>query len=77
MAYEKPTSIENLDKILKDIYLDNLDYQLSREILVFGNREFEPYKPTLKQRIKEIWNHIPDFIKFVRSYEYVVWSYKE
>jgi hypothetical protein len=75
----KPTTLASLSPLLKDVYEDYLVQQLSSTNLVFGGRKFPPLtrKQKFKRKWKRFWNHIPDFIKFIRSYEYIDWQYKE
>jgi hypothetical protein len=67
-----------LDKILKEVYQNQLDNQLKWSAKVYGSFP-EPPKLTrwqiLKKKWKKRWDHIPDFIAFVQSYEYEDWRY--
>lgn len=78
---DKPkTSMESLNHLLKDVYLDSLNDQLKRDSRFFARvtGEFPP-EPTRKQKFikkwKKFWNHIPDFYHYLTQYEYENWRY--
>src|SRR4030095_1595049 len=74
------TSMAYLDKLLKDVYLEKLNDQLTQDSLFFARveGEFPPRrKPSFKKKWKTFWKHIPDFIEYIRNYKYEVWRYYE
>lgn len=73
---QKKTSMADLEHLLKEVYLDNLNIQLSDNIF-FTDKLFKPYKPTFKDKWKKFWNHIPDFIGYIKDYKYEEWRYYE
>jgi hypothetical protein len=77
---EKPkTSMQMLEPLLKEYYTQRLNGYLLDELIIYGEVEggFEPVPPTRKEKWKKFWNHIPDFINYVRNYKYEVWRYYE
>jgi hypothetical protein len=69
---------EALDKIFKEIYQDRLDYQLKFQARVLGSFPERPpltRRQKFKKKWKKFWDHIPDFIAYIRSYEYENWRY--
>lgn len=66
----------DLQPLLKEVYIDRLNDQLNSQIIFFGEHKgFTPYKPTFKEKWNRFWNHIPDFIDFVKEYKYEYWRY--
>lgn len=76
MSEEKKTSLESIDHLLKDIYLEKITQQLNWQPKVFGEfKGFAPYKPTFKEKWKTFWNHILDFYHYLTQYKYETWRY--
>ena len=73
----KPTTMADLDVLLKEVYLDKLNDQLNHSTLVFGGRTFAPYKPSRREKWNKFWEHIPDFLNYIKAYEFHDWQYKE
>ena len=76
---DKPKiTLESIAPLLKDVYQDYAIQQLNSSNLFFGNLS-KPVPLTRKQKFikkwKRFWNHIPDFLDYLRSYEYENWRY--
>lgn len=71
-------SLSKINHLLKEVYLDKWDEQLSREILLFNSLPKRP-ELTRKQKFvkkwKRFWNHIPDFFSYLGEYKYEEWRY--
>lgn len=73
----KPTTLSIVAPLIKEVYEDQLNYQLNRT-LFFLPREPPPpltRKQKLVRKWKRFWNHIPDFIDFIKEYKYEDWRY--
>jgi hypothetical protein len=84
-AKEKPTLKLNyhyaampMDFMLREVYEQSLNEQLRFNSKVFGS--FEERPPLTRwqkftKKWKKFWNHIPDFMDYVKEYKYEYWRY--
>lgn len=73
---KKSKTLSDLDPILREVFTQRLDEQLRFQAKVLGDfTTSKPRKVTFKDKWKKFWKHIPDFIDYVRSYEYENWRY--